>query len=89
MAGRAIFLHLAHQGSFGIFYAERFGEILVEILDPDPEVAAHDLPVLPQLRQDLLRDVDRNGEPEILAAGADGGIDPDRLTLDVDSYNFV
>ena len=59
------------------------GEI-PRIANADAERAPRELPVMEKRREDLFHHVDRDGKPDPLAAGDDGGIDADYLAVDAE-----
>ncbi len=84
LRGRGAGDHFAHQRAVRRGQAESLGVRPVEVLDVDAEIAAADLPLLAQLRQDLLEGVDGNGEADVLGAVVDGAGDAHDPALQVD-----
>src|SRR5262245_26024900 len=72
-----------HERAARLLEAQRFGDVGGHLLEHLPEPSARDLPLLLQLGDDLLRQVDRDGEPDAdvaAAAAEDRGVDPDGFT---------
>src|SRR6185295_17170693 len=81
---RRVVLDLADQSAVGPLEAERLRGLEVQVLDLDAQIAAADLPLVAQLRQDLLERRDRHGEADVLGAVVDRCRDPDHPAVHVD-----
>ena len=68
---------------FGFLQFERLGHFRGDILDRYPDPSSNDLALLFQLVEDLFGHIARDGKSDPLAAGNDGGVDPDHLSLEI------
>ena len=82
--GRAVLHHVGDQRALRLVEPERLGDLRRDLLDHHAEPAARDVALLLQLRDELLGEVDRDGEADAdvaAAAAEDGGVDADHLAL--------
>src|SRR5262249_43723906 len=84
---RAVFLHVADECPLGVFGAERLREILIEILNADPEETPYDLPIFDEAFIDRLAHASRHCKTyPLIATGLreDRGVDTYQLTSRID-----
>ena len=79
--------HLGHQRPSRLVHAQGFGQERRHLLEGHAQPASGDAAVVPELRQQLLDEVDGDGEPDADVASAstvDGGVHPHDLAAMVD-----
>jgi hypothetical protein len=87
VVGRATAQHPLDQHALGDGKVERLGDLGIDVAAGDAEVGLVDLPAVLELRGDIRRSLDRDGEADTLVAAAlalDLGVDPDHLAGTVD-----
>ncbi len=82
--GRAARLDLSDERALRTGELERLGELVGHRLEDETELAADDVTLLAELRQDVLQRVDRNREADVVRAGSNGRRDAYHLTPPVE-----